>query len=112
MDVWDGHSIFKTDNTKQLLSSTGNSAQCGSLDGTEIWGRMDTCICMAEFLRSSPETITRLLIGYTPKQNKKVRKMATDRLRGKKNMIKGKGQIESSINMSWNLALKLHKIFT
>ena len=74
MDVWDGHSIFKTDNTKQLLSSTGNSAQCGSLDGTEIWGRMDTCICMAEFLRSPPETITRLLIGYTPKQNKKVRK--------------------------------------
>ena len=38
MDVWDGHAIFKTDNTKQPLSSTGNSAQCGSLDGRGIWG--------------------------------------------------------------------------
>ena len=28
--------------------------------------RMDTCICMAEYLRCSPETITTLLIGYTP----------------------------------------------
>ena len=32
---------------------------------------MDTCICMAESLRSSPETIITLLIGYTPIQNKK-----------------------------------------
>ena len=39
---------------------------CGSLDGTGVWGRMDTCICMAE----SPETITTLLIVYTPIQNK------------------------------------------
>ena len=30
---------------------------------------MDTCICMAESLHCSPETIT-LLIGYTPIQNK------------------------------------------
>ena len=39
--------------------------------GRGIWGRMDTCICMAEPLLFSPETITTLLIGYTPKQNKK-----------------------------------------
>ena len=39
---------------------------CGSLDGMGDRGRMDTCICMAE----SPETITTLLIGYTPIQNK------------------------------------------
>ena len=32
---------------------------------------MDTCICMAESLCCSPETITRLLISYTPIQNKK-----------------------------------------
>ena len=38
----------------------------------EVWGRMDTCICMAESLHSSPETITKLLIGYTPIQNKKL----------------------------------------
>ena len=33
---------------------------------------MDTCICMAESLCSSSETITTLLICYTPIQNKKV----------------------------------------
>ena len=30
---------------------------------------MDTCICMAESLCCSSETITTLLIGYIPKQN-------------------------------------------
>ena len=42
---------------------------CGSLDGGGggwVWGRMDTWICMAESLGSSPERITTLLIGYTP----------------------------------------------
>ena len=34
-----------------------------------VWGRMDACICMAESLRCSPETITTLLISYTPIQN-------------------------------------------
>ena len=42
-----------------------------SLDGRGVWGRMDTCICMAKSLCPSPETITTLLIGYTPIQNKK-----------------------------------------
>ena len=40
-----------------------------SLDGREVWGRMDTCIYMAESLHSSPETITTLLIGYTQIEN-------------------------------------------
>ena len=35
---------------------------------------MDTCICMAESLRCSPETIITLLIGYIPIQNKKFKK--------------------------------------
>ena len=35
------------------------------LDGRGVWGRMDTCICMAESLYCPPETITTLLIGYT-----------------------------------------------
>ena len=39
---------------------------CGSLDGRGVWGRMDTWICVAEILRCPPETITTLLIGYTP----------------------------------------------
>ena len=31
---------------------------------------MDACICMPESLRYSPETVTPLLTGYTPIQNK------------------------------------------
>ena len=38
------------------------------------WGRMDTCIYMAESLHCSPETVTTLLIGYTPVQNEKLKK--------------------------------------
>ena len=37
-----------------------------------VWGRIDTCARMAESIGYSPETITTLLIGYTPIQNKKV----------------------------------------
>ena len=47
---------------------------CGSLDGSRVWGRMDTCICMAEFLCCLPETITTLLISlfqYKIKSKKK-----------------------------------------
>ena len=39
------------------------SVSCASLDGREVWGRMDTCACMAESFHCSPETITKLLIG-------------------------------------------------
>ena len=35
------------------------------------WRRMDTCICMAELLSCSPETLTVLGIRYTPIQKKK-----------------------------------------
>ena len=41
------------------------SVLCGSLGGRGAWGRVDTCVCMAEPLRCPPETITTLLIGYT-----------------------------------------------
>ena len=30
----------------------------GSLDGNGVWGRMDACVCVAECLHRSPETIT------------------------------------------------------
>ena len=33
---------------------------------------MNTCLCMAESFRCSPQTITTLLIGYIPIQNKKL----------------------------------------
>ena len=35
---------------------------------------MDTCICMTESLVCLPETVTTLLMGYTPIQNKKFNK--------------------------------------
>jgi len=44
---------------------------CGSLDGRELWGRMDTGIRTAESLLCSPLTIKTMLIGYTLIQNKK-----------------------------------------
>ena len=31
-----------------------------------VWGRMATCICMAELFCCASETITTLLIGYAP----------------------------------------------
>ena len=40
-----------------------------NLDGRGVWGRMDTCVCVAESLCCPPETITTLLIGFTPIQN-------------------------------------------
>ena len=57
------------------MLTTRNSAQsyvAAWMGG--VWGRMDTCICMAESLHYSPETITILLIDYTPIQNKKLKK--------------------------------------
>ena len=49
----------------------------GSLGGRGVWGRMDTCVCMAESIHCSPETVTSLLIGSTPVQNKKWKKART-----------------------------------
>ena len=47
---------------KDLLHSTGNSAQCDVAvwGGGGVWGRMDTCTGMAESLCCPPETITTL----------------------------------------------------
>ena len=38
------------------------------------WGRVDTCMCMAESFDGLRETVTTLLTGYTPVQNKKLKK--------------------------------------
>ena len=40
------------------------SMLCVSLDGRGVWERMDTCMCIAESLCCSPETLTALLMGY------------------------------------------------
>ena len=77
--VWDGHvhtAIFKMDN--QQGPTAWHREVCsmlyGSLEGRGVWGRMDTCVCIAESLCCSPETITTLVISYTPIQNKKLKK--------------------------------------
>ena len=78
--IWDQHehtAVFKMHLciAQDLLYSTGNSSQlCGRLDGRRVWRRMDTCMCMAESLCCPLATITTLLLGYTPIQNKKLKK--------------------------------------
>ena len=63
---------FKWITTKDLLCSTGNSAQCcvapwvGGVQGT-----VGTSVRMAESLRCKPETFTALFIGCTLIQSKK-----------------------------------------
>ena len=69
--VWDGHGHIAVFNMENQQGPTAQhrelcSVLCGSLDGRGVWGRMDTCICMAESLWCSPETIPTMLIGYTP----------------------------------------------
>ena len=63
--------IFKMDNQQgpSVEPRKFCSMLCDSLDQKGVWGRMDPCMCMAESLRCLPETITTLLIGYTPIQN-------------------------------------------
>ena len=73
--------IFKMDNQQgpTIQHRELCSMLCGSLDGREVWGRMDTCIWMAEFPICSPETIITLLISHIPIQNKKLKnKMCID----------------------------------
>ena len=67
--VWDGHvhaALFKTDNRPTRTYRELCSMLRHSLDGRGVWGRMDTCVCMAESLRCPPESITTLFISYTP----------------------------------------------
>ena len=58
--------MLKTITNRDLLyHSTWNSAQSYvAAGGRRVWGRMDTCICMAESFCCPPETITTLLIDY------------------------------------------------
>jgi len=69
--VWDGHvhtAIFKMGNQQGPIVQHKElcSTLCGSLDGRWALGRMDSCVCTAESLHCSPESITTLLISYTP----------------------------------------------
>ena len=66
---------FKWITNKDLLYSTENSAQCYVAAWMEVslGENGDMCI-YAEFLCSTPETITTSLIGFTPIWNKKLKK--------------------------------------
>ena len=68
--------MFKTGNQQgpAIYHMELCSMLCGSLDGRGAQGRMGSLICMAESLCFSSETSTTLLIGYTPIQNKKLKK--------------------------------------
>ena len=68
-EVWDGHvhsAIFKMDNQQGPTVQHRElcSMVCGSLDARGVWGRMDTCICVAESLPCSPETVTILFVNW------------------------------------------------
>ena len=58
--------IINKDLTQGTLITVNVAAWVG------VSGRMDTYICMAEYLRYSPETITTLLTSYITTQNKKL----------------------------------------
>ena len=77
--VWDvrGHTAgFNTENQQGPAGQPGElcSVSRGSWDGRAVWGRMDACICEAESLGCPPESITALLISYTPIQNKEFKR--------------------------------------
>ena len=68
LEVWNGHvhtAVFKTDNQWRPTVQHRElcSILCDSLDERRVWGRIDTCICMAKSLHYSPESITALLIS-------------------------------------------------
>ena len=70
--IWDGHihtAVFKMDNQQgpTVQHTELCSVLCSSLDGRGVWGRMDTCMCMAESLCCPPDTITTLLTALKKK---------------------------------------------
>ena len=80
---------------------------CGSLQGRGVWGRMDTCICMAESLCCQPETITSLLISYTPIWNKKLKKNSSGEMSMSQDLSR-KGREKSSLRLMPSAVLSPH----
>ena len=60
--------IFKMDNQQGPTVEYRElcSMFCDTLNGKGVWERVDSYVCMAESLCCLPETITALLISYTP----------------------------------------------
>ena len=65
---------------KTITNMWNCSVLCGRLDGRGVYGRMGICICMAESFCCSSETITTLVISYTPIQSKNLKKKKTSQL--------------------------------
>ena len=51
---------------KVLLCSKGRLLNVIWQPGWGVWGRLDTCVRVAELFRCAPETVTILLISCTP----------------------------------------------
>ena len=71
----------------------------GSLDWRGVWGRMDTCICMAESLRCSPETSTTLLLAIP--QCKMFLVLKKIKMKKKIVVTSGKGERSSKDAREW-----------
>ena len=74
--VWDGRghtAVFNMENQQGPVGQHRElcSVSRGSRGGRGVFGRMATCIWMAESLCCPLETMTRLLISYASLQNKK-----------------------------------------
>ena len=67
------------------------------MDESGVWWTMDTCICVAESLCCPPETITTLLVSYTPIWYKTLKKIE---LLSSNNHTK-KFILESSLAVQW-----------
>ena len=72
---WVHAAIFKIDNQQgpTVQHRELYSILCGSLDEMGVGGRVDKGVGMAESPCCSPETITKLLISYTPIQSKNLK---------------------------------------
>ena len=76
--VWDGRghtAVFNKENQQGPAVHPRDlcSMSCGSLDGTGVWGRMGTCVRVAESIHCPPEAITTLFINSTSKQNESLK---------------------------------------
>ena len=76
--VWDGHghtAVFHMENQQGPVVQPREvcSMSCCSQDGRGVWGRMGTCVCVAESIHCPPETITTLFINSTSKQNESLK---------------------------------------
>ena len=74
--VWDGHghaAVFNVENQQGPRTAQRTLFNVTWHPGWE--GRLDPCTHMAESLCFPLKTITTLLIGYTPRSNKKFNKV-------------------------------------